>query len=202
MSRVRSMRPLVLVLALALVLAAGCGGGATGQAGGEAASVVPSDVALYLSVDTDFEGEQWQTATDLVGKFPDGDEALQDLLAQFEQQEGVDFETDVKPALGPEVAVAALDFEGNNFVVLTQPDDEAKLQALLEKGEDPTVTEVVEGWTVIAERQEVIDRFKELRGQGVLADSESFQDAMDGLESDSLLGVYVNGAALDEAVRS
>jgi uncharacterized protein DUF3352 len=196
------MRSLVLVLTFALVLAAGCGGGATGQAGGEAAGVVPADVALYLSLDTDFEGEQWQTASDLVAKFPDGDEALQDLLAQFEQQQGVDFETDVKPALGPEVAVAALDFEGNNFVVLTQPDDEAKLQALLEKGENPTVTEVVGGWTVIAERQEVIDRFKELRGQGMLADSESFQGAMDGLESDSLVGVYVNGAALDEALRS
>lgn len=202
MSRVRSMRSLVLFLALGLVLATGCGGGATGQAGGEAAGVVPADVALYLSVDTDFEGDQWQTASDLVGKFPDGSEALQDLLANFEQQEGLDFETDVKPALGPEVALVALDFEGNNFVVLTQPPDRAKLQALLAKGQDPTVTAVVEGWTVVAERQEVIDRFEELRGQGMLSDSESFQDAIDGLESDSLVGVYVNGEALDEAARS
>lgn len=202
MSRVSSMRSLGLALALALVLAAGCGGGATGQAGGQAAGIVPADVALYASVDTDVDGDQWQTASNLLSKFPDGDEALRNLLADFEQQEGVDFETDVKPAIGPEVAVVALDFEGNDFVVLTQPDDEAKLRALLEKGKDPTVTEAVEGWTVVAERQEVIDRFKELRGRGTLADSEGFQEAMSGLEDDSLVSVYVDGDALDEAARA
>jgi hypothetical protein len=196
--------PGAVLLASVFVLAVtACGGGgATGQAGGEAAGVVPADVALYVSVDTDFEGDQWQAASDLIRKFPGGEEAFRNLLSDFEQQEDVSFEQDVKPALGPEVAFVALDFESGDFVALTQPEDRAKLQALLDKGEQPTVSEEVEGWTVVAERQEVIDRFKQLRAQGRLAGSEAFQDAMDGLEGGSLVSLYVAGDALAAAAAS
>jgi Protein of unknown function (DUF3352) len=208
MSRVRSMRFLPgLVAALAVAFgAAGCGGGGGGGAGGEAAGIVPEGAALYVSGDTDFEGDQWQTAADLVRKFPDGEKAISDLLADFESQEGVDFEEDIKPAVGPEVAVAVLEFPTDGasppIVALTQPDDEQKLQVLLEKGSEPTVSEQVGGWTVISDQQSSIDRFKEMRGDGVLADSEDFQDAMEGLESDSLVSLYVGGEALGAAARS
>jgi hypothetical protein len=196
----RSLSGFVAALALAVV-AAGCGGGAGGGAGGDAAGVVPAGTLLYISGNTDFEGDQWQTAADLVRRFPDGEKAVSDLLAEFESEEGVDFEEDVKPAVGPEVAVAVLEFptDGSDppVVALTQPEDEQKLQALLEKGDEPTVSEQVEGWTVISDLQSSIDRFKEMRGDGALADSEDFQDAMSGLESDSLVSVYFNGEALD-----
>jgi hypothetical protein len=124
------------------------------------------------------------------------------LLAEFEAQEGVDFENDIRPALGPEVALAVLEFPGSGgidppIVALTQPTDEQKLQALLEKGDQPTVSEEVEGWTVISDVQSSLDRFKEMRADGVLADAESFQDAMADLDSDSLVSVYFNGEALD-----
>jgi hypothetical protein len=203
MSKVRIMRFLgALLAALVFAAAAGCGGGSTGSVGGEAAGIVPAGVALYLSVDTDFEGDQWRTATDLVGKFPDGDESLRNLLSEFEQREDISFEEDVKPAVGPEVAFVALDFERGDFAFLTQPDDRVKLQALLNKGQNATVSEEVEGWIVVAESQDAIDQFKTMRGDGILADSEAFQEALDGLESDSLLSVYVAGDALDAAARS
>jgi Protein of unknown function (DUF3352) len=204
MSRVGRMRVpggLLLALALVLVGTACGGGGATGQAGGAAAALVPADVALYVSVDTDFDGDQWQAATDLVRTFPDGEEALRRLLADIEQQEDVSFEQDIKPALGPEVAFVVLDFEPADVVALTQPKDTTKLQALLEMGKDPTVSEQIDGWTVVAERQEQIDRFKTMRGQGRLADSEAFQDALDGLDGDALVSLYVGGDALDAAAR-
>lgn len=205
MSRVRSMRSAAgLVAALALVLSgAGCGGGAEGGAGGEAAGIVPAGAALYVSGDTDFDGDQWQAAADLVRKFPDGDEAVSMLLSELESEEGIDFEQDVKPALGPEVAVVVLDFSDEDAVVgLTQPQDAQKFDELLAKGEQQTVSEDVEGWTVFADDQALIDRFRQMRGEGTLADSDAFQDAMDGLESDSLVSLYVNGEALDEAARS
>jgi hypothetical protein len=200
----RSLRGVVATLALVAVVA-GCGGGEGGAAGGDAAGVVPAGTAVYLSGDTDFEGDQWQAAADLVRKFPDGEQAVSDLLAEFESQEGIDFEEDIKPAVGPEVALAILEIptDGSDppIVALTQPDDRQKLQALLEKGKDPTVSEEVEGWTVISDLQSSIDRFKQLRGDGVLADDEDFQDAMADLSSDSLVSVYVSGEALDEAAR-
>jgi len=198
----RSLAGLVVALSVAL-LAAGCGGGAGAGAGGEAAAVVPADVGLYVSVDTDFDGEQWDAASDLVRRFPDGPEALQDVLAEFEEEEGLDFEQDVKPALGPETAFALLDLGDEDSVVgLTQPEDEQKLEQLLEQGDEPTVTEDVEGWTVVANTQDVIDRFKQLRGQGMLADSDGFAEAMDGLDTDALATLYVSGEGLQEAAES
>src|SRR5215210_2179783 len=166
----RSLAGLVVALSVAL-LAAGCGGGAGAGAGGEAAAVVPADVGLYVSVDTDFDGEQWDAASDLVRWFPGGPEALQDVLAEFEEEEGLDFEQDVKPALGPETAFALLDLGDEDSVVgLTQPEDEQKLE--------------------------------QLREQGMLADSDGFAEAMDGLDTDALATLYVSGEGLQEAAES
>ena len=204
MSRVRCMRTLgAFLAALALAVAvAGCGGGDDAGVGGEAAKVVPAGVLLYVSVDTDFEGDQWQTATELVRKFPDGERAISDLLAEFESQEGIDFEEDIRPALGPEVAFVLLPIPTTGefvppVVALTQPADEQKLQALLEKGDEPAVSEEVEGWTIISDAQSSLDRFKEMRGEGLLSDSEKFQEAMADLESDSLVSLFFNGEELD-----
>ena len=104
MSRVKSVRfiPVLLVAALLPVLA-GCGSGS--DVGG-AADVVPADVFLYASVDTDFDGEGWAALEEFAARFPGGDNLL--AVARRRGQlgeEGIDFETDVKPALGDEVAL-------------------------------------------------------------------------------------------------
>ena len=190
----------ILILALVLALA-GCGGGTeSGDIGGEAASVVPAGVALYVSGNTDFEGDEWQAAEELVRKFPDGERGIQMLLEDLQEQEDIDFEADVKPALGPEVALAVLDFASGEptFVGLTQPRDEQKFQDLLDKSDEPTVSEVVDGWTVFAEDQAAIDAFKAARGGETLADSADFEETMDGLEG-GLVSVYANGDGLQSA---
>ena len=108
MSRVKSVRfiPVLLVAALLPVLA-GCGSGS--DVGG-AADVVPADVFLYASVDTDFDGEGWAALEEFAARFPNGDNLLQSLADEVNSgEEGIDFEADVKPALGDEVAFVVLD---------------------------------------------------------------------------------------------
>jgi len=192
----------MLSAVLALV-ATGCGGS---DAGGGAAEIVPADVALYASLDTDFEGDQWQAADALVRRFPDGPRLVQQLLDDLESEEGVDFEQDVKPALGPEVAVVMLEFpQGGDdpaVVLLTQPEDEAKLQALLEKSDEPLVSEAVEGWTAVSDQQSSLDAFAEASGGESLAEADAFQNATEGLEGDALGNLYVSGDALQRAAES
>jgi hypothetical protein len=129
------MRRLLPFLALAALLA-GCGSASkTSSSGGSipaGASVVRTGVVAFVSVDSDTGSSQWQQLDKLAQKFPGRD----NLVAQLEQKltaHGVDYDTDVKPALGPELDVGVVS-EGTNAstkaVALTKPDDPAKFKAL------------------------------------------------------------------------
>jgi hypothetical protein len=195
--RARFLIPLVVSLAFA---AAGCGGAAGG--GPEGAAEAPANALFFVAIDTDFESEQWDNARTLVGKFPDGDRAVDFLLEQL-SEEGVDFEADVKPALGPEVVVVGFDLAAgeNNIVGLTKPKDEQKLRELLEKGDEPVVVRRIGDWTAFAESDLIIDRFMDARDDGRLADEEDFQDAMDTVSDDALVHAYFNGKELTAAAQ-
>ena len=108
MSRVKSVRLILALLVAALLpVLAGCG---SGSDVGAAADVVPADVFLYASVDTDFDGDGWAALEEFAARFPDGDNLMQSLADELESgEEGIDFEQDVKPALGDEVAFVLLD---------------------------------------------------------------------------------------------
>ena len=191
----RRIVPVVAVAAAALVVLAGCGGEG-GGAGSGAAEVAPESVALFLTLDTEFEGEQWQRAEALVERFPAGRDALQEMLRELESDD-VDFERDIKPAVGPEVAVVWLDLENDDeFVFLTQPRDEAKFRELLQKGDDPAVTAEIDDWTAVAETQEILDRFEEAREGDTLADLDDFEGATQDLPDDGLALLYMSGDAL------
>jgi len=206
MSRLIRVRLRALAVALVTglaVVAAGCGGGSGGASSAGGADIAPAASPLFISVNTDLEGDQITTFRTLLDKFPGSDGLLRMALAELEQKD-VDFEQDVKPALGPELDIVLLDLgqggETSNpeVVALLQPNDPAKLDALLEKDTDgtPTVKEEVDGWTVLAESQASIDRFKEMRSGGTLADSGRFADAMEGLPDDALARAYVNADAI------
>ncbi len=207
MSRVKSVRyiPVLLVAALLPVLA-GCGSGS--DVGG-AADVVPADVFVYASVDTDFDGDGWAALEEFAARFPGGDNLLQRLADDVSSsEEGIDFETDVKPALGDEVAYVILDAPAEDpladgteeqFVILLQPDDDAAFQRLLESEDEPPLTDEVDGWTVVAEDQESLDAFRAGLDGPRLDSSEDFERAMEDLESGALARVFVNGAELSEA---
>ena len=198
MSRRRIAAALVGLFAL---LAAGCGGDG-GEELGSGADVAPAGSALFIALDTEFEGDQWRAAERLADRFPGGREAVRNVLRELEEDD-VDFERDVKPAVGPEVDLVVLDLEDDDaFVLLTKPRDEEKFEELVKKGDEPAVVAEIDGWTAAAETQETLDRFEEARGDDSLADTEAFEDAMAELPDDALAKLYVSGASLTEQVQA
>src|SRR5215207_2431020 len=209
LSKVRLRALLVTVVTGLAVVAVGCGGGSSSASSAAGADVAPASAPLFISLNTDIEGDQITTFRTLLDKFPGSDGLLRMALAELEQ-ESVDFEQDVKPALGPELDIVLLDLGPGGeaadpeVVALLQPDDPAELDALLEQdtGGSPTVKEEVEGWTVLAESQASIDRFKEMRSGGTLADSDRYADAMEGLPEDALAPAYVNADLILESYKA
>ena len=212
---VRRSRLLLGGLALILaVLVAGCGGGggssgASSSGGGppESAGFVPAGASAYVYANTDFGGDQWQKLDALSKKFPN----RQQLIAQIQsalQKQGLDWNADVKPAFGPDLGLAVLSLATNASPLgVTKPQDEAKLKALLAKlqASDPSgkppLTETIDGWTVISDRQASLDAAKAAHAGDSLADNSSFQTAMSDLPDDALAKAYVDGVALNRALR-
>jgi hypothetical protein len=194
-----------LLAAIALV-AAGCGSG--GGGGGPnalpaGAKVVPASAPVMISIRTDFSSPQWTNAFALLHEFP----GAGDLLRRARVESGnVDFEQDVRPALGPEVDVVWLDFAngGNDVVGLTQPKSKAKFAALIAKlntGTPPkTVSAEVGGWTVVADSRSKIDAFRHASTGDKLADDGPFKDALSRLDEHAGVRAYVAGAPVQRAL--
>lgn len=196
---VRRLISLVAAAVGASLLLVACGSDGS-DAGSGGATIAPASAPIFLSIDTDFDGEQWQRAQDLLRRFPGGRDALRSLLRKLDA-DGVNLERDVKPAVGPEVVVVWLDLEDDDaVVVLTQPRDEAKFRELVERGDEPGVVGEAEDWMVAAETQEVLDRFQRERGDDSLAENEEFQRATRDLPEDALATVYASGEALTQQV--
>src|SRR3954452_3670801 len=173
MSIVRAMTRLRLALtalvALLALAAAGCGGSSTNasSSGGSVparASIVPPGAPVYVFANTDFKGDQWSQLNSLVAKFPDKD-LLTGMLRQSLSKQGIDWDKDVKPALGPDTAAAYLALAGTSKALLmTQPDDAAKFDALFTKlqkagsSTTPTVKREIDGWSVIADSNASLDK--------------------------------------------
>jgi hypothetical protein len=192
-----------VVAALALVCA-GCGGGsksgATGASG--AASIVPAGVPAYVSIDTSLDSDQWKSLDSLLDKFPGKERLLTQLRQSFESDAKVSWKNDVRPALGKELDVAALDLEsGSNIVAFLQPKDEGafnrfvkKVNAEAKKPTDKVYVLDYKGWKVISDSQAKLDRFKQQAGAGgSLADDSTFKDATGELSDQALVKLYANG---------
>jgi uncharacterized protein DUF3352 len=181
---------------------AACGGDeAAQQTTLTGAETVPADVPLYMSFDTNLESEQWQAAQDLLDKFP-GKEKLLNQIKSSLADEDVDFERDVRPVLGTEIGVALLDLQDDDtFVGLTQPKDEAKLNALLEKGDDPFVHTKIDSWTLFARSQAVLDRFRQAQSGEKLSGSDVYKEAVQSLPEEALFKLYFGGPQLQKAIR-
>jgi hypothetical protein len=192
-----------VVLVVALV-AAGCGG-TTAQIGTGASGLVPASAPAFIAVDTDPGSSQWRTIDALASRFPDKQKAIDSLKSDMRKQ-GVDWEQDVKPALGKELDFAWLDFEngGRDFVLLVQPQSESKFEAFVRKANasetDPSnraVYDKFQGWEVVAPERSTIDRFEKASGsEAPLADQAAFKQSMDRLGGNSLVRAYVNGKFL------
>ena len=196
------MSRLYLILAAALCgLVAGCGGttklGSPSESG---ATLVGSGAIAYAAVDSDLGSGQWQQVDTLLKKFPIRDRLLKEINAGLADQ-NLDYDKDIKPALGPEVDFAAAGSSPSDvaYVALTKPESIDKAKALVRKldegsnpSQKPTVTRVVDGWLVVSESQAMIDRV--LKGSGSsLSDDTHFEAAWAKLPDEALAKVYANG---------
>ena len=207
----RRLHTLFLGLFAGLALAAtGCGGApATGDSTSSGAQFVRADTLVFFSVNVDTGSSQWKQLDTLSKKFPGRDLAI----AQIEQTlagKDVDYQDDVKPALGPEVdfAVGSGGTGASNItgIGLTKPDDPDKLQALVDKmnaqpGNSPSaMKKLSDGWYALGDSQEEIDLL--LKGSGkALSDESRYTDALGELPDEALAKAYVNGAQLGDAIR-
>ena len=189
---------LVALAALGLTACGGSDGSVTGAEAPETASFAPASAAVFASIDTDSDGEQWQNAQALLAKFPARDKLIDRLKSELED-DNVDFDL-VKSALGPEVGFTVFDLRRDDppAVFFTRPSDPAKLKALLSKSDDPPVTKEIDGWTVAAETQAELARFETEQGGESLADSGDFQDALESVDAGGVL-VYIAGREIQNA---
>ena len=142
-------RRLAIVAVLAIAgLVSGCGGVAAQIP--ESASLAPADAVVFARFTTDNDSSQWQKAKSVLERIPGVRDALVTEIEQGLSDEGLDWETDVAPALGDEVVIVAT--AKLRPIVLLDPDSEEKLDALLAKSDEETVRGEVEGRVALAEK--------------------------------------------------
>jgi len=193
-----------------LLVTAGCGGsttsGAGGGIGGSGAELVTSNALAYASIDSDLTSSGWQQLDKLLGKFPIRDELLMKLKNALAEKD-INYERDIKPALGSELDVAAVAGASGqqepSYIAFTKPDSLLKAKELVNKlaGSSPTATREVDGWLVVADKEAMIDAV--LKGSGPsLADDSAFKDGFGLLPDDAVAKAYANGPQLSKLVNS
>ena len=210
----RVRKPVALAGAIMLLaLAAGCGGGggggsssgggkqaSSGGVAGAGAAALPASAPAFIALSTDFDSDQWKQIEALGAKFP----GYETLLAQGRKQlaaQGVDFERDVKPALGPEVDLAWLDFKSSDhFVFVTKPSDPKKLDALVAKAKQPPARADVNGYVALAKTKALVDSASSATGH--LSDDPSFKEAMAALPGGDVVRAFLNGAQVQAALQT
>jgi hypothetical protein len=178
-----------IALLLGVALLAGCGGTKHARPAG-GAEIAPHSTAALVRVDTSFSSEQWTALEGLLKLLPAGAQVMSTIDG-------------ARGAVGPEtdaVALTAADLGKGSFVGLTKPTGAAKLAALLAKHKPPFVSAAVAGWSAIAADRAAIDRFSAARGDGSLADSDTFREATRDLPPAPLASIFVDGTALMSAV--
>jgi len=196
------MKLALLAIATALVLG-GCGGTSTATGSLAAADVLPADTAGYVELDTDLGSAQWHAVQSLLDRFPSKPQLVAELNEQL-RSEGLEYERDVAPAVGDVLVVAypAGTRSEENAVVLTQPHDEQKWRALVDKADadHEHAFGEVDGWNAAALRASSIAALQ--NGGGSLEDDDAFQDAVADLPDERLALGFARGEVLDRNGRT
>ena len=210
------MRVRLFAVAALALFAVGCGGtsssSSSGSGGGlgSASGLAPPDAIAFAALDTDLSSSQVKTAQALLDKFPGHTTLLQKIQTSLTSK-NVSWETDVKPALGPELDVAIAKNPSGGAttgVGYTQPKDKAKFKALVAKldasspGGKPTIITEVNGWTLFSNNQQLLDQAKTAADGAGLDKDKTFSEAWGKLPGDALAKVYVAGSQLQSALGS
>jgi hypothetical protein len=220
----RRLTTFLLIALLAFV--AGCGGGDdnSGSKGdlGDELGYLPKTAPLVATFDTDVEGDQYKNLDQLLSKFPFGGQ-LKNQIKQSIDQQGADYEKDVKPLLGGQLVVGATDTASlvndsaqDKFVVVFTADG-GKLENTLRKDQTFKKTDDIDGNTayqsssdgsVIAikgdtlvgaqDRQQVEAALQRHDGSDKLTEGD-FTGAFQDLPQEPLMRVYGDAQALIRA---
>src|SRR3954447_21043487 len=211
-----------LIVAL-LALVAGCGGGddsggAKGDLGDEL-GYLPKNSPLVITLDTNVDGDQYQNLDKLLSKFPFGGQVKNQIKQSIDQQ-GANYDEDIKPLLGGEVVIGATDAASivndsaeDQFVVVFTADggkleDVVKKDKTFSKGDDldgsPVYQSASDG-TVVTIRGDTIVGAQDRRqlqaavdrhdGDDKLTEAD-FNGAFQGLPSKPFTRVYGDAQAL------
>jgi hypothetical protein len=190
-----------LLVALALAVSA-CGAKKQSGSVPAGAEFAPASAPAYLVMATDPNGAQWKAADRLLRRFPGRDKLLAGARNELTKQ-GLDWDTDVKPALPAEVHLVWLDFDlnGGDVVGYAKPKDEAKFIKLLESGTDKLVHRQIAGWTVFGSTAGPIDKFESARASGdSLSGVDAFSDAIAKQPADAAVRGWVSGEAIQAEI--
>ena len=205
--RARTIFATALSVATVGLTAAGCGGSSGGAAAsdlGGAASVAPSDAIGFVALDTSITSAQWQAVDGLLKKFPAQGDLMTKLQQSFEKHTQLNWTTDVQPALGSELDLIALPSGSTatkpQLVGLTQPADQAKLDALLPKLGQGLVSAQIGGWTAFSDSQAALDAVQSATAK--LADNNTYRAATAKLSADALVRAYANGTEAQQLLDS
>ena len=204
------------VVALALVVALPACGKKTDEAA-RAAGLTPADALGFLTLSLDPSVDQKRNLFELARKFPDAkaredfDNTRNDLLQRMLEDSGLDYQADVEPWLGSEVAMAVLprgEGEEPTIALFLEQDDEDAARAALDKanqrataeGSTPVDYRMIEDFAVVAPDEDAARRKATLDAveaqaqneDGDLAGSAQFTDVVDELHGDRLLLGWVN----------
>ncbi|HET8968811.1 MAG TPA: hypothetical protein VFN06_05245 [Gaiellaceae bacterium] len=184
----------LVALVATAALVSGCGGAAPRIP--ESASLAPADAVVFAQITTDDASSQWQEAERVLERIPGVRDTFVSAIEQGLSDEGLDWETDVAPAVGDEVVVVAT--AKLRPIVLLKPESEEKLAALLAKSDQPTVRGDVDGWVALAEEEADLAEYRAALERGTIEGDESFEAGLEALPDESLALVWVDMAELTD----
>jgi hypothetical protein len=191
-----SIGAFAIVCAATAMLLAGCAGASSAGAVPESARLAPADALAFATITTDEGSAQWQQAEALLQRVPGARDGFVSEVSQAVAEEGLTWHEDVAPALGPEVVLVVT--AGRKPVVLTQPDDEAKLDALIAKSSEPIARRSFGDWVALAETDADLDIYGAAVQRGTLEDADAFVEGMEALPGDALGRAWVDVARATE----
>jgi hypothetical protein len=200
----------VAVVVAATLVACGNSGSKSADEAKKAAALVPQDALGYVTVAVNPSDSQKSDIDGILSKFPKAskktfDAAKDDVLTRAVKSLGLDYQTEVKPWLGDELAIAALPNTPNPSPVgLIKSKDDVQATAALDKAaKSPgfdAAYRLVKGYAVVVQKKDaaLLDTVARQadNSSGSLASQAKFTRVVDKLSSDRLVTAWADGHSL------
>ena len=205
------MKRLALAIVLAGGLLSGCGAGPTDETA-RAAGITPPDVLAFISLSLDPSIDQKRNLLSIAEVFPKADvkdefdETREEILRDISEEVGLDYETQVEPVLGKEIALAVFppddpgeagdeDWEPPAALII-EIDDRQAAEKLAAEGSDLAAYRIVGDHLLATEpgpdAEAIFDRFTARSGGGGLSAKPEFDRLTGELHGDRLVLGWVD----------